>query len=67
MSSFMFMSLHQTTSATVSEWRSLRETFSCTLTVTDEEGVALKITLFSKTPFDIQRDAPGASKETSHE
>lgn len=67
MSSFMFMSLHRTTGASVTGWRSLGDSYSCTLTVTDEDGVQLSVVLFSKTPFDIQRDAHGASQEITHE
>jgi len=67
MSPNAFISLHETTGATFSDWRALGDTHSCTVTVTHEDGDQMSFVLFSKTPFDIQRDAHGASQVTSND
>lgn len=53
MSSNTFISLHNTTGATVSEWNALGDGFTCTLTVTHEDGASLSVVLFAAIPFDI--------------
>lgn len=53
MSSNTFISLHKTIGASVSDWRALGDSHSCTVTVTHEDGASLSVVLFAEIPFDI--------------